>query len=326
MVGGKSILITSENVDKYLNKDITIRTPMHCKMKNGHFCSHCVGEMPFILSGRDEIPLGMLTSDASTGILNMFMKATHSLGADVFVIDDLNKFLYPKISKPIFEKRFDPIEKVERIYCLEDIEWRVPASSVTAIDTYYSVLAHGSIIKSTGHDDHAFILGTEVFTNPTEIIHPNEEFEHELEKHVIFRYYKGDCFLLLTHSERKEMTVYNMFNLFLGGNASDLVPFESHLSTMKNTLKTNKKAKISDISLEIILSSLARNPDNVEIPAREKGIEHYTFVSMYDLIVLGGMFNSCFSGDAVKSIFINLNKSEAEQSKVVSPLEKALRY
>lgn len=324
--GGKSVLITSENVDKYLNKDIVIRTPMHCKMKNGHFCSHCIGELPFMLTGRDEITLGMMTADAATGILNMFMKATHALGADVFIIDDLNKFLVPKISKPIFENRFDPIEKIERVYCLEDIEWRLPSSSVTAIDTYYSVLAHGSIISSTGHSDHAFVLGTEVYTNPTEIVYPNEEVDNELEKHVVFKYYKGDVFLTHTHTDRKEMTVYKMFNLFLSGNASSLVPFETHLTTMKNTLKSNKKAKISDMSLEIILSALARNPDNVEIPAREKGIENYKFVSMYDLIVLGGMFNSCFSGDAVKSIFINMNKSESEQIRAVSPMEKALRY
>lgn len=327
IVGGKSVKITLDNVDKFLNKKIVVRTPSKCKMKGGHFCSHCVGDGPFDILGKDKIPLGILTAEVATGILNLFMKATHSLGAEMFVIDDLNKFLVPQPKTPIFEIKEDKIGKVKRIFCTEDIEWRLPISSVTAVDNYYAVLAHGSIVETKNGDNLAFVLGTEVYTNPSEVINPDEEVDDDLERHVIFRYKKGDAFLLQPRAEKKEMTVYKMFNLFLSGNASPTVPFETHLTTMKNTMKFNKKANMSDVSVEIILSSLARDPNDPNKPARETEYKNgYKFVSMYDLIVLGGMFNSCFGGDAVKSIFINMNKSEAEQTKTISPMEKALRY
>lgn len=326
IVGGKSILVTSENVDKYLGKTVKMRVPSKCKMKDGHFCSHCLGELPFKLTGRDEIPIGMYTSDTSSAILNMYMKATHSLGADMFVVEDLNKFLTPSPKKPLFETKEDPISKITRVYCLEDIEWRVPVSSVDTVDTYYMVLAHGSIVKAIGDEEHAMVLGTEIMTKPTEVINPDIEKAHELERHVIFRYNKGDVFMMYNKTLRKEDTVYKMFNLFISGNASSLVPFETHMVTMKNALKSNKKAKISDMSLEIILNCLARDAKDVTKPARETGTKDYKFVSMYDLVVLSGTFAGVTNADAVKSLMSNLGKPAAEQSKKISPLEKAIRY
>lgn len=326
---GKSIKVTLDNVDKFLNKEIEVRDVIYCKEKGGNYCSHCIGESPFEFSNTDKIAIGLLTADSSSAILNMFMKATHALSAGTFRIKDLNDFIYPKLKSPLFELKKDPIDGMDKYYCLEDIEWRIPLSAVTPEDTSYSVLAHGSILTSKTNGEsinHTIVLGTEVYSKPSEFIKPNLETDSELDGHVVFKYYKGDIFLQSAITYRKEMTVYKMFKLFMSGNVSNLVPFETHLETMRNTISANKKVKINDLSLGILLSSLARDIENVEKPARETGSERYKFVSLYDLVALGGTFNSLFGGDVAKSLLINISKPEKDQMKSVSPIEKALRY
>lgn len=326
LVGGKPVKVTMDNVKKFLNKDVIMRDIIYCKEKNGHYCSTCVGDGPFDLKGTDKVPLGFMTADIASNILNLFMKSTHDLRAGMYKINDLNDFIYPKPDKPIFEIKMDPIENVEKIYCLDDITWKVPTASVDTVDTVYSVLAHGSVVTDKNGKDYAFVMGTEVFTKPTEIINPDIEKEHELERHVLFKYNKGDIFLTSTHTARKEMTVYKMMNLFLSGNVSNLVPFESHFKTMQNTVMTNKKVKINDISLGLVLSTLARDANDITKPARETETTNYKFISLYDLICMSGTFNAVFGPDAVKSIVININKPTKEQVKTISPMEKALRY
>lgn len=324
IVGGKSVLITSDNVNKFIGKKVVLRDPIYCRQKDGNYCSHCLGELAFKLERNKKIAVGLKSADAAMAILGMFMKQTHDLSAGVYRIKDLDEFVYPKKHKPLFSNRVDDLDGIEKVYCETDIEWRVPASSVTATEDVYSVLAHGSLLSSDGID-HSFVIGTEVFTNPSEIVAPDESMP-ELQRHIIFRYKKGDVFLTSVMTSRQEVTVYKMFNLFLGGNASNLIPFELHLTTLENTLKTNKKAKFKYNSLAVILSSLARDARDISKPARETGTTDYKFVSMYDLIVMSGMFNSAFGPDAVKSIMININKSFEEQTKNISPIEKALRY
>lgn len=326
IINGKAVKVTLDNVNKFLNKDVIMRDLIYCKEKNGHYCSTCVGDGPFDLKHMDKVPLGMMTSDVASNILNLFMKSTHDLRAGMYRIKDLNDFIYPKPDKPIFEIKEDPIEHVEKVYCLEDLTWKVPTASVDTIDTVYSVLAHGSVVTDKNGKNYAFVMGTEVFTRPTEIVNPDIEKFHELERHVMFKYNKGDVFLTSVHTARKEMTVYKMMQLFLSGNVSNLVPFESHFQTMKNTVMTNKKVKINDISLGLILSTLARDANDITKPARETETLNYKFISLYDLICMSGTFNAVFGPDAVKSIVININKPTKEQVKSVSPMEKALRY
>ena len=120
--------------------------------------------------------------------------------------------------------------------------------------------------------------------------------------------------------------MYKMMNLFLSGNVSNLVPFETHFQTIKNTVATNKKVTLNDISLGLILSTLARDADDITKPARETETSNYKFASLYDLVCMNGTFNAVFGPDAVKSIIININKTEKEQTKNISPMERALRY
>lgn len=322
---GSQTYITSDNVDKYIGKDVEVRHVLKCKMKDGHFCSHCIGEEPFKLAGRDMLYIGMFVFDVSSAILNMFMKMTHNLGADIFRIVDLDKFIYPTPPKgALFEIRHDPLEKVDKVYCNTDITWYVPKSALTAEGTNYKILAHGSIIENETHNKYTFTLGTQIITNPTELLKPGHPSNPSL-THYKLVYKKGDAIIENTIIPRDEMTVYKMFNIFFKGSISNLIPLETHLEVFHNTISNNKKVNISDISMGLIIASLARDASNTGRPARETGSKDYVMVSCDDLTVMSGTFNAFFGNDAKRALAISVAKDPDKQDEVISPMEVAYR-
>lgn len=322
---GSQTYITSDNVDKYIGRDVEVRHVLKCKMKDGHFCSHCIGEEPFKLAGRDMLYIGMFVFDVSSAILNMFMKMTHNLGADIFRIVDLDKFIYPTPPKgALFEIRHDPLEKVDKVYCNTDITWYVPKSALTAEGTNYKILAHGSIIENETHNKYTFTLGTQIITNPTELLKPGHPSNPSL-THYKLVYKKGDAIIENTIIPRDEMTVYKMFNIFFKGSISNLIPLETHLEVFHNTISNNKKVNISDISMGLIIASLARDAANTSKPARETGSKDYVMVSCDDLTVMSGTFNAFFGNDAKRALAISVAKDPDKQDEVISPMEVAYR-
>lgn len=322
---GSQTYITSDNVDKYIGKDVEVRHVLKCKMKDGHFCSHCIGEEPFRLAGRDMLYIGMFVFDVSSAILNMFMKMTHNLGADIFRIVDLDKFIYPTPPKgSLFEIRHDPLEKVDKVYCNTDITWYVPKSALTPEGTNYKILAHGSIIENETHNKYTFTLGTQIITNPTELLKPGHPSNPSL-THYKLVYKKGDAIIENTIIPRDEMTVYKMFNIFFKGSISNLIPLETHLEVFHNTISNNKKVNISDISMGLIIASLARDASNTSKPARETGSKDYVMVSCDDLTVMSGTFNAFFGNDAKRALAISVAKDPDKQDEVISPMEVAYR-
>ena len=271
------------------------------------------------------IYIGMFVSDAATAILNMFMKMTHNLGADVFRIVDLEKFIYPTPSpKSLFEVRHDELDGVDKVYCTTDIVWMVPKSAITPEGTNYKILAHGSIIENDSHSKYTFTLGTQIITNPTELIKPGHP-SNESATHYKLYYKKGDVIVENTIIPRDEMTVYKMFNIFLKGSISNLIPLETHLEVFHNTISNNKKVNISDTSMGLIIASLARDAANPRKPARETGTKDYIMISCDDLTVMSGTFNAFFGNDAKRALAISVAREPDEQDEVISPMEVAYR-
>ena len=90
--GGKEIMITPDIVDKYIDKPVSMRTPIFCESKEG-ICSHCAGEILLDLSKSDKVNAGFYVSDMGSVMLNKFMKATHDMTQKTYTITDLNEFL-----------------------------------------------------------------------------------------------------------------------------------------------------------------------------------------------------------------------------------------
>lgn len=321
---GKSTLITLDIIGKLVGKTINIVDPYFCKSKGDTYCSHCVGETTFDILGRDNIPIGVLTAEVATGVLNMYMKQTHSLTQSVFKVEDLNKFILPKCD--LFETKVDPIDNVEKIYAKKKVVWKIPALSVDSIDSEYLVMAHGSIVEDETGKQYTMILGTEVSTIPSNIINPDDKNEG-VYKHYQFIYEPGEVVLNKNVFLKKEDNVYKMISLFLSGNVSNLIPPRYHLETLLNTLKSNKKISASLLSYNIILSTLARDAKDLSKPVRETGNSDYKMVSTNDLIeILGGSFEALFGGDVNRGLFISTSKTEKEQSKNLSDVERSFYY
>lgn len=326
---GNLVKVTTENIDKYLGKDIVIRTPFKCKTKNGHFCSTCSGDGPFDLAKTDTVNLGLFITDIASKILNLFMQSTHELVVHVFNIKNFNDYIYPKPEKPMFYHEVDPVDGIEKIRCNYDVEWRIPKSAVTPIDTVYSVLAHGSVLSCIGSEvadtqEHSIILGTEVTTNPFEIVKPASG-DNDDTKHFIFRYKKGDVIINSTQSYMKTKTVYRMIQLYLRGSVSNLIPLEAHLMTLKNTFKTNKSLGDNDLSLTLLLATLARDNKDIFKTARETGTDDYIFIATDDLVSISNTFNIMIGPDAGRGMFITMARSYEEQTANPSPIEKAFQ-
>lgn len=91
--GGKEVLVTKENINKYLNKPIKKRSPIFCKGLHGGICSHCLGEQPFMLTQDDVVNIGLYMPEMGSKILNAYMKATHDMGVKLYKIEDLDNFI-----------------------------------------------------------------------------------------------------------------------------------------------------------------------------------------------------------------------------------------
>ena len=76
---GQYEVLTKENVSKYQGKNVTIRSPMFCKSKNG-YCKKCFGDLWKINSITRN--LGMIVNEVGADIMNKSMKKFHNLEQD----------------------------------------------------------------------------------------------------------------------------------------------------------------------------------------------------------------------------------------------------
>lgn len=82
-------VISKENENKYLGKQVIIRSPMYCKT-NGGFCYKCCGEIVKKL-GINRI--GMQALAITSSFVSIAMKAMHASTAKSTTIKNFYKFL-----------------------------------------------------------------------------------------------------------------------------------------------------------------------------------------------------------------------------------------
>lgn len=77
IVEGDSLIeLTPENIDKYVNKTVHMRSPIYCKMKEPCFCNICVGNQPYLLGLTN---FGLAVNRISNKLLTLSMKKFHDL-------------------------------------------------------------------------------------------------------------------------------------------------------------------------------------------------------------------------------------------------------
>lgn len=89
---GKNIVVTHENVDKYLNKPNAKRTPMRCLSPNG-YCSACAGRALLELMNSKKANIGLFVSDIGSELSNKSMKKVHDMTQKLFTIEDMDDWI-----------------------------------------------------------------------------------------------------------------------------------------------------------------------------------------------------------------------------------------
>lgn len=82
-------LLTKENIDKYVGKEIEIRSPLYCKSKPG-FCYKCCGELFRKLQMK---AVGLNELLVSSTFLYSAMKAFHNTSVNSVTVTDIHRFL-----------------------------------------------------------------------------------------------------------------------------------------------------------------------------------------------------------------------------------------
>lgn len=79
---GQLILLTPDNIGKYVGKQVMMRTPMTCI--NDKICSKCAGELFYMLGVEHA---GLFATQISHALLNLGLKAKHDSNVNLFTFD-----------------------------------------------------------------------------------------------------------------------------------------------------------------------------------------------------------------------------------------------
>ena len=92
MVNGKPLMLTPENIKQYIDKNVKLRSPVHCKAKDPEYCSVCVGDRPYRIGIRN-IGFTMMTISGAT--LNASLKKKHDISIKLrtITVDDVLKYI-----------------------------------------------------------------------------------------------------------------------------------------------------------------------------------------------------------------------------------------
>ena len=82
-------VLTPENIDSYVNKKITIRSPMYCQCKDG-LCYKCCDE---IIHEAKMENIGMQSLAVADVMVSVAMKSMHSSSINTYKIEDIKDFI-----------------------------------------------------------------------------------------------------------------------------------------------------------------------------------------------------------------------------------------
>lgn len=89
---GKEVLVTFDNIDKYLGKPVKKRSPIFCKQSSG-YCSTCAGILPLQIANKDRLNIGLYLAEIGNEVMNKSMKAVHQANQKFYHIKDFDDFI-----------------------------------------------------------------------------------------------------------------------------------------------------------------------------------------------------------------------------------------
>ena len=86
--GSNLVELTTDNMNKYLNKTVKLRYTSLCEYKNG-FCNKCAGNLYYRIGIQN---IGITTPQLMSKLKNISMKAFHDSVATFYEMDPMKAF------------------------------------------------------------------------------------------------------------------------------------------------------------------------------------------------------------------------------------------
>ena len=164
-------------------------------------------------------------------------------------------------------------------------------------------------------------LGTRVIIP----IYTSEQItEMEDGKHIMIHFEEGDVIIQNDEVVATINNVYALFNNFLLGRLSTTIPRDKYYKIMINAMETNFKLSFPYVYIETMIGQMFVDEKGVLSRLSNSNKSHPLGVN--DLVQTTNTYNSMTFEDFTKSAVINLGKTDKEQTKDPSVLEKYLRY
>lgn len=175
------------------------------------------------------------------------------------------------------------------------------------------------------HDDGQEITKTLTLgTKVTIPIYTSEQITDKDEKHKIIHFEEGDVFIENDEIIATINNVYSLFDNFVLGKLSPTIPREKYYNIMINSINTNFKLNFPRIYIELMIGQMF--VDEHGKLSRLSNSDKSIPLGVTDLVQNANTYNSMTFEDFNKAAVINLGKSQQEQLKDPSVLEKYLRY
>ena len=137
----------------------------------------------------------------------------------------------------------------------------------------------------------------------------------------VLKYEKGAQIVVSTKVPQDLQNVEHFYSLFLGGNLPVTIPYEELYTYLTENIElAGESYGITNQLLGIVVSEMARDPNNLEKAFRNSNAKHYTTINIRDIPKFISPYSAIVSenwDDAVVSAIENKNTKDIPMEKIL---------
>ena len=137
----------------------------------------------------------------------------------------------------------------------------------------------------------------------------------------VLKYEKGAQIVVSTKVPQDLQNVEHFYSLFLGGNLPVTIPYEELYTYLTENIElAGESYGITNQLLGIVVSEMARDPNNLEKAFRNSNAKHYTTINIRDIPKFISPYSAIVSenwDDAIVSAIENKNTKDIPMEKIL---------
>ena len=160
----------------------------------------------------------------------------------------------------------------------------------------------------------------------------DEEVKSSDDKYFSMEFSPGDIFFESTLITKEKHNVENFFNLILSGRMMKGIKYEELPRLLLDNAKMNGiNYGVSACIMEVVVSELCRNPNNLEeayrfIAGKENNPDPYKLISIKKIAQFNSTFTSITFEDFNTALTMSVNKAREHRKETESPMEKIIYF